>query len=184
MSAGVATQAETIKTESAVIVTHVRHEVPAIDKFLVSMEQAVSSMMSRIPFFPNNSASMGGSTGSLSPKGSGGSAQASATTAVATEAAKSEESAAETAEAKAEESKTEETAKTEEAATTESTAQEASATETTKEETASTEETAKSAEAPEMEVPQPVIVPHTTEVNPPINNNERINSKNNRSNTR
>jgi hypothetical protein len=184
MSAGVATQAETIKTESAVIVTHVRHEVPAIDKFLVSMEQAVNSMMSRIPFLPNNSASMGGSTGSLSPKGSNGSAQASATAAAATEATKSEESAAETAEAITEESKTEETAKTEEAATTESVAEEASATETTKEETASTEEATKSAEAPEMEIPQPVIVPHTTEVNPPINNNERNNSKTNRSNTR
>ena len=184
MTAGVATQAETIKTESAVIVTHVRHEVPAIDKFLVSIEEAVKLMMSKIPFLPNNSASMGGSTGSLSPKGSNGSTQASTTTTGATETTKSEESAAETAEATTEESKTEETAKTEEAATTESAAEEASATETTKEETTSTEETAKSAEAPEMEIPQPVIVPHTTEVNPPINNNERNNSKTNRSNTR
>ena len=184
MTAGVATQAETIKTESAVIVTHVRHEVPAIDKFLVSIEEAVKLMMSKIPFLPNNSASMGVSTGYLSPKGSNGSTQASTTTTGATETTKSEESAAETAEATTEESKTEETAKTEEAATTESAAEEASATETTKEETTSTEETAKSAEAPEMEIPQPVIVPHTTEVNPPINNNERNNSKTNRSNTR
>jgi len=185
MSAGVATQAETIKTESAVIVTHVRHEVPAIDKFLVNMEEAVKLMMSKIPFLPNNNASMGGSTGSA---GSSGSAQATAAataaaTATSTEAAKSEESAAETAEATTEESKTEETAKTEESkaeetAATETASEESPASESTKEETASVEEAIKSAEAPEMEIPKPVIVPHTTEVNPPINN-ERNNSKNN-----
>jgi hypothetical protein len=188
MSAGVATQAETIKTESAVIVTHVRHEVPAIDKFLVNMEEAVKLMMSKIPFLPNNNASMGGSTSST---GSSGSAQATAaaTATGGTEATKSEESAAETAEATTEESKTEETAKTEEskAAETvaaETTSEESPASESTKEETASVEEAIKSAEAPEMEIPKPVIVPHTTEVNPPMNNNERNNSKTNRSNTR
>ena len=186
MTAGIATQAETIKTESAVIVTHVRHEVPAIDKFLINMEEAVKLMMSKIPFFPNNNASMGGSTSST---GSSGSAQANAAaTATSTEAAKSEESAAETAEATTEESKTEETAKTEESKTeeataTETTSEESPASESTKKETVSVKKPIKSTEFPEMEIPKPVIVPHTTEVNPPINN-ERNNSKTNRSNTR
>jgi hypothetical protein len=89
MSAGAYSQAEVIKTESIVIVNHIRKEVPAFDEFLNKM----SELMSRILAFNNVPSNTNQNTSQIAPS----SAQKTDKKIVTTESTKTDEIAIEDA---------------------------------------------------------------------------------------